>query len=118
MYYDGGAGKGRHMRLELLPTPSCFALGEDGVKDRKRSDLNHANMMQPSFSCSAPPPFLRRSLQHETIAPIFDTIGLEFRMGRGCGFEFVPFTVDARVVETSGRCAAGVMPGWCLAAVL
>jgi hypothetical protein len=105
MHTDGGAGKGRHMRLELLPTPSCFAQGEDGIKDRKRSDVNHPALLQPSASCTASPPFLRRSIQHAVRAPIFDTIGLEFRTGRGgAGFDYVPFTVDACAVETSGRC--------------
>ncbi len=104
MHVDGGAGKGRQMRLELLPTPSCFTVGEDGVKERKRSEPNSAVLLQPSSSCKAPPPFLRRCLQPSPNTPIFDTIGLEFRMGRGgVGFEFVPFTTDACAVETSGR---------------
>ena len=105
MHIDGGAGKGRQMRLELLVTPSCFALSEEGVKDRKRTDLHHVTLMQPSSSCSASPPFLRRSLQSDQRSPIVDTIGLEFKTGRGgAGFEYVPFTVDAMVAETSGRC--------------
>ena len=104
MHVDGGAGKGRQMRLELLPTPSCFTGGEDGVKERKRSDSNSAVLLQPSSSCKASPPFLHRCLQPSPSTPIFDTIGLEFRMGRaGTGFEFVPFTADACAVETSGR---------------
>lgn len=104
MHVDGGAGKGRQMRLELLPTPSCFAAGEEGVKERKRADISHAALLQPSSTCTATPPFLHRTLQPSARTPIFDTIGLEFKMGRnGAGFEFVPFTCDACVVETSGR---------------
>ncbi len=104
MYVDGGAGKGRQMRLELLPTPACFTLGEDGVKERKRADVSHSVLLQPSRSCTASPPFLRRTLLRDDRAPIFDSIGLEFRMGRGgVGLEYVPFTTDACAVETSGR---------------
>lgn len=104
MYVDGGAGKGRQMRLELLPTPSCFTGGDDGVKERKRADISQAALLRPSSSCTASPPFLHRSLQSSARVPLFDTIGLEFKMGRGgAGFDFVPFTSDACVFETSGR---------------
>jgi hypothetical protein len=103
MYVDSGAGKGRHMRLELLPTSSCFAIAEDAVKERKRIDMNQS-MLQPSSCCSVAAPFLRRTLQLATRTPIFDTIGLEFKTGRGgAGIEYVPFTVDSCVHETSGR---------------
>jgi hypothetical protein len=105
MHVDGGVGKGRQMRLELLVTPSCFAVSEEGVKDRKRTDLNHVTMLQPASACSASPPFLRRSLQSGQRLPVVNTIGLEFKAGRGgAGFEYVPFTVDALAAETSGRC--------------